>query len=161
MKFDKKKADPFLLEEGDYYFEVLEATDTVFELDDQPVPQIKIVLRLSWDTEQGERTSLLNQWLCSETRVYLLRQFLYSVGLSDDWEAGEVDSADLFGLSGSCRVEQYEHRKTGKMRNKVAEWYPLEEADEVEEKPKKKRKKAKAKSAKESYGTDLDDDIPF
>lgn len=157
MKFDKSKADPFLLEEGDYYFEVLEATDTVFESGDQAIPQIKIVLRLSWDTEEGERTTLLNQWLCSESRVYLLRQFLYSVGLGDDWEAGEVDSADLFGLSGSCRVEQYT-AKTGTMRNKVAEWYPLEEQ---EEKPKKKAKKPKAKTAKESYGTDLDDDIPF
>jgi hypothetical protein len=44
------------------------------------------------------------------------------------------------------------------MRNKVAEWYPLEEQ---EEKPKKKPKKPKAKSAKESYSTNLDDDIPF
>tara|TARA_Y100000593_G_scaffold12844_2_gene23847 strand:+ start:612 stop:1082 length:471 start_codon:yes stop_codon:yes gene_type:complete len=156
MKFDKTKADPFLLPDGDYYFEVVEATDTVFEQDDQSIPQIKVLLRLTWETEQGERTSFLNQWLCSESRVYLLRQFLYSVGLGDDWDAGEVDSSDLFGLSGSCRVEQYEQRKNKVMRNKVAEWYPLEESEKPTKKDKTKPKKSKA-----AYGTDLDGDIPF
>ena len=154
MKFDKSKAEFRVLDPGTYDFTVVEAEDTIYELDDQEIPQIKVLLRIYYGEDS---TILLNQWLSSTVKVYKLKQFLYSVGLQEDWEAEEVDPADLFGLSGKLELTVYEDRNKVK-RNGVGKYYPLEEA---EVKPKKKPK-AKPKPKKtDAYSTNLDDDIPF
>jgi hypothetical protein len=152
MKFDKSKAEFSVLEPGTYDFTVVEAEDTIYEQNDNE-PQIKVLLRIYYGEDN---TILLNQWLSSTVKVYRLKQFL---GLQEDWEAEEVDPADLFGLSGKLELTVYEDRNKVK-RNGVGKYYPLEE-EEVE--PKKKPKaKAKPKPKKtDDYSTNLDDDIPF
>lgn len=153
MKFDKSKAEFSVLEPGTYDFTVVEAEDT-FHQQNNNEPQIKVLLRIYYGEDS---TILLNQWLSSTVKVYKLKQFLYSVGLQEDWEAEEVDPADLFGLSGKLELTVYEDRNKVK-RNGVGKYYPLEEA---EVKPKKKPK-AKPKPQKtDAYSTNLDDDIPF
>lgn len=154
MKFDKSKAEFSVLEPGTYDFTVVEAEDTI-HVQNNNEPQIKVLLRIYYGEDS---TILLNQWLSSTVKVYRLKQFLYSVGLQEDWEAEEVDPADLFGLSGKLELTVYEDRNKIK-RNGVGKYYPLEEEEEV--KPKKKPK-AKPKPKKtDAYSTNLDDDIPF
>ena len=153
MKFDKSKAEFSVLEPGTYDFTVVEAEDTIYQQNDNE-PQIKVLLRIYYGEDS---TNLLNQWLSSTVKVYRLKQFLYSVGLQGDWEAEEVDPADIFGLSGKLELTVYEDKNKVK-RNGVGKYYPLEEA---EVKPKKKPK-AKPKPKKtDAYSTNLDDDIPF
>ena len=101
----------------------------------------------------------LNQWL-SPSKTWKIKQFAFSVGLVDRFEAGTLTAADCLDKAGKLKLGQYED-KSGTMRNSVFKYLETDSfgfiktsTDDVKDALKTFKATAKTESAEP-------DDMPF
>lgn len=102
MRFKPKTEDEVrnLLPDGDYNFECIEAIETTSSKGNEMV-----VLRLN--VFHGNRTLEIRDYIV-EKMAHKLRHFCYSVGLEQEYEAGEVQAVECEGRRGVARIRQEE-----------------------------------------------------
>jgi len=148
MEFKPEDAGAGILPDGEYSYEVVTSEDTISKFNDGE-EQIQLNLRIFHDGGQ----LLLNAWL-SPSKTWKIKQFAYSVGLVDRFEAGTLTAADCLDKAGKLKLGNYED-KTGTTRNSVFKYLESETStDEVKDALKTFKATAKTES-------ELPDDMPF
>jgi len=148
MEFKPEDAGAGILKDGEYNFEVATALDTVSKFNEGE-EQIQLNLRIFHDGG----VVFLNQWL-SPSKTWKIKQFAFSVGLVDRFEAGTLTAADCLDKAGKLKLGQYED-KSGTTRNSVFKYLESETSTaDVKDAMKTFKATAKAESAEP-------DDIPF
>lgn len=133
-----------LLPEGDYEFTVLDAEDAVSAAGNE---MINMTLQV-WD-ESGKDFKVWDRLVFTPKALYRIRNFCKANGLDEQWEAREVTTDDVTGVTGTAHIgidpERVVNGKTHKAKN-VVDYYIEPDA---------------APAAKAS-GDDFDNsDIPF
>ena len=147
MKWDPDsiKKD-WLIAEGDYDFEVIEAEDQKDQWEGNP--QIFIKFRVFLDDGNSVQISQFIR----QAAAFLVDQLARAVGLDAEANAGEVLAEDLLNRSGRGHIHKRE-KKSGDKRNEFNRFHPPKE-----ESPKEELKK---KVVNDVYKEDEEDDIPF
>ena len=148
MEFKPEDAGTGILKDGEYDFEVATAEDTVSKFNEGE-EQIQLNLRIFHDGG----VVFLNQWL-SPSKTWKIKQFAFSVGLVDRFDAGTLTAADCLDKAGKLKIGHYED-KSGTTRNSVFK-YLESETSTADVKDALKTFKATAKKESE-----LPDDVPF
>lgn len=154
MEFKPEDAGTGILPVGEYNYEVAAAEDTISKFNNDE-EQIQLNLRIFHDGG----VVYLNQWL-SPSKTWKIKQFAFSVGLVDRFEAGTLTAADCLDKAGKLKLGQYED-KSGTMRNSVFKYLETDSfgfiktsTDDVKDALKTFKATAKTESAEP-------DDMPF
>lgn len=114
MKFNPKndiELNNFkLLPRGEYYFEVIKAKDRVSSAGNE-----MIELELDVYADDGKKSRVFDYLL--EIVAYKLKHFCQAVGLSNEYDIGNLSADMCIGRSGRCKVE-IKHDKTGEYSDK-------------------------------------------
>lgn len=138
-----KKESNFLLEPGDYDFEVLVATE---EVSDNGNPMLKLKLGV-W-RQDGKQQWVFDYLL--ESFPSKLRHFCDSVGLLSKYESGSLAAHDCNGRSGKCKIEIKKDKKGQYPDKNQVKDYISRPARPLVQKAEQAQSEAKS-----------DDDIPF
>ena len=148
MEFKPEDAGTGILKDGEYDFEVATAEDTVSKFNEGE-EQIQLNLRIFHDGG----VVFLNQWL-SPSKTWKIKQFAFSVGLVDRFDAGTLTAADCLDKAGKLKIGHYED-KSGTTRNSVFKYLESETSTaDVKDALKTFKATAKTESAEP-------DDMPF
>ena len=144
MKWDPDsiKKD-WLIPEGDYEFEIIEAEDQNDQWEGKP--QMFIKCRVFLD---DGNTVQISQFI-RQARAFLVDQLARSVGLIAEADAGEVDAEDLLNKTGRGYIHKYK-KQSGQERNEFNKFHRPAASDVDENKLEKDIKEA-----------EKEDDIPF
>ena len=105
---------------GVYSFTVLSAEET----ERRKTGALMFALKLKLFDCDSDKTVTCMDWLCTDVMEHKLRHFCYSVGLSEGYEAGQVEAAEMVGRSGHVNVGVEETDAYG-IRNKVIDYEKL------------------------------------
>ncbi len=94
---EKKREEALLLPRGDYDFEVTEAIEKTSKSGN---PMIQVRLKVFHEDSFRFVTDYL-----MEKMAFKLRHFAESVGLLDEYNAGNFNASDLVGASGVVKLE--------------------------------------------------------
>lgn len=142
MKWDPEsiKKD-WLIPDGDYEFEVIEAEDQNDQWEGNP--QLFIKFRVFLDNGNSVQISQFIR----QAAAFLVDQLARCVGLDAEADAGEVDAQDLLNKTGRGHIHKRK-KQNGDERNEFNRFHP------PEAEPKKKLEK-------DIEQAQLEDDIPF
>lgn len=99
-----------LLPRGEYDFEVIKAKDKVSSAGNE-----MIELELDVYADDGKKSRVFDYLL--EIVAYKLKHFCQAVGLSNEYDIGNLSADMCIGRSGRCKVE-IKHDKTGEYSDK-------------------------------------------
>ena len=138
-KTEVQIAEEGLLPKGEYFFEVVDATD---KLSKKGSEMIKLDLAIS--TDDGDRRFISDYLL--DAIAYKVRHAADACGLLAKYEAGELVGADFINCSGRCKIIIKED-KTGQYppSNSVTDYI----------------KNGAVAGAVGNAAPDIDDEIPF
>lgn len=94
---EKKREEALLLQKGDYDFEVTEAIEKTSKSGN---PMIQVRLKVFHEDSFRFVTDYL-----MEKMAFKLRHFAESVGLLEEYNAGQFDASNLVGASGVVKLE--------------------------------------------------------
>lgn len=143
-KSEKEIAEAGLFANGEYDFEVMEATETNSKAGND---MIELVMRVY--NSDGGYTRVMD-WLVSiDSVAYKIRHFAATIGMIAEYEKGELKADKLVGKVGRCKLV-IKKDKTGEYpdKNGIADYIkPAEGAAPVQ--------------ARKPVEEELDDQIPF
>lgn len=149
MKFEPKTEEEInagnLLEGGDYDFEVAKAEEAVSKKGNE---MVKLTIHIM--DNEDRRHTVFDYLVSSDESAFKLRGFAESVGLLEQYEAGEIRAEQMEGRAGSCKIGIDDKDKS----------YPAKNVVRAYLKPKAPAS-AMNGAKKGSSAQILDDDVPF
>ena len=158
MDFKPKSRDELaresLLPDGVYDFEVISAEDAVSKSGND-----MIKLKLAVFRPDGSQAHLYDYLLT--TQEWKLAAFCDAIGKSEDYDAGHVETADLQGAGGRCKIATEaaklddDGNEKWPPKNKVKNYVPKTAKDGARQMPRREQEKGATNKPAE------DESIPF
>lgn len=136
---------------GDYDFNVHDASEEVSEAGNEMVKLTIHVLN-----PEGQRRTVFDYLVNSDKAQWKIRHFAEAVGMVAQYEAGEMETADIVGRMGRLKLRIKPAQGQYATQNAVNDYIPLPKSALQ---PKQHHHVSSAKQP--TTARDLDDDIPF
>lgn len=137
---------------GEYDFAVHDAADDVSSAGNE---QIKLTLHVF--NRDGNKRTVFDYLGASDKAQWKVRHFADAVGLTRQYESGELEPRDIVGREGRCRLRIKPASGGYPANNEVQDYIAASGAPQrAAHRPAQQPRRAVA-----TAGADLDDDIPF
>jgi len=155
-EYEEKSFEP--VPAGNYPFEVVDAVEDTSKAGNE-----MIVMELAVDVGRENPLTMKYVNLVFHKNCYfVINAFCQSTGLTDKWDAGQLDAEDCFGVSGTVKIVPGPEKDDGRQFMEVDQFV----TERYAEQPKSKQGKAKqhyedVKQTANAGGFSPADDIPF
>ena len=140
---------------GEYAFEVKDCVEAVSTSGNE---MIKLTLAIF--TPDGASRTVFDYLLSTDKGQWKVRHFMQAIGLLPSYEAGIIETTEIFGRSGQCKVSIRPARDNYAAQNQVVDYLGIAERQLPLAGPARPQARP-AQAAAKASAADLDDEIPF
>jgi hypothetical protein len=138
---------------GEYDFTIYEAVETTSQ--SSGADMLKLTLHVF--NRDGDKRTVFDYILSSQSAQWKARHMMESIGMTKQYEAGDIDPVDIVDRSGRLKLGVAPATAQYPAQNKVQDYVKMKQSSGD---PQSAAEPAR-KSAKVPAGDDLDDSIPF